>query len=200
MSIMKGLINREYRGLGYSLSRSTKCQFPISTSGRRRACKVHEATFGHISLPIRISLSVIGTLAELYSYAKLALSVLSWAAKKLGDVYGFITEDKRLQQISSMHRDYRSRTFSRFSAGVEPERIQARKQMVQFEGETLDLSGMACADGAGRDTRKQCYQGCARKSSSRSQAGSTAPETMFSVCPGYLASKQGQVNHCLHDY
>lgn len=63
--------------------------------------------------PLRIFDGVIRTLAEVHPYAKLALSVLSWAAKiilaqadrdtailgllqKLGDVYGFITEDKRL--------------------------------------------------------------------------------------------------------
>ncbi|KAG2092300.1 uncharacterized protein F5147DRAFT_779695 [Suillus discolor] len=69
---------------------------------------------------LRIFNNVIGMLAEVHPYAKMVLGVLSWAAKvilaqadrntailnllqKSCDVYAFITEDKRLHQISSMH-------------------------------------------------------------------------------------------------
>ncbi|KAG1868266.1 hypothetical protein DFJ58DRAFT_97924 [Suillus subalutaceus] len=70
--------------------------------------------------PLKIFDSVIGTLANVHPYAKMALGVLSCASKivlaqvyrdeavlsllqKLGQVYGFMTEDKMLHQISSMH-------------------------------------------------------------------------------------------------
>ncbi|KAG1841568.1 hypothetical protein DFJ58DRAFT_688642 [Suillus subalutaceus] len=167
--------------------------------------------------PLRIFDSIIRTLAEVHSYAKLALSVLSWATKiiltqadcdtaildllqKLGDVYGFITEDKRLHQISSMHtilgqisqqilecayfiRDYsETKNFwSRAGKNIGWETDDAvrgyggmldklmdnfQKQVtrdvaiyVHRTGETLDLSGMTYADGAGRDTGKQCLPG-----------------------------------------
>ncbi|KAG2338716.1 hypothetical protein BDR05DRAFT_1041822 [Suillus weaverae] len=69
--------------------------------------------------PLRIFDSVIGELANLHPYAKMALGVLSYAAKmilaqadrdtallklleKLGEIYGFITQDEILGQISSM--------------------------------------------------------------------------------------------------
>ncbi|KAG2355056.1 hypothetical protein BDR07DRAFT_1427460 [Suillus spraguei] len=69
---------------------------------------------------LRIFDRVIETLSGVHPYAKMALSVLSWAAKvilaqadrdtailgllqKLADVYKFITEDERLRQLSSIH-------------------------------------------------------------------------------------------------
>ncbi|KAG2107521.1 uncharacterized protein F5147DRAFT_761311 [Suillus discolor] len=69
--------------------------------------------------PLRIFDAVIGEIADLHPYAKMALGVLSCAAKiilaqadrdaavlilleKLCQVYGFITQDRMLGQISSM--------------------------------------------------------------------------------------------------
>ncbi|KAG1817021.1 hypothetical protein EV424DRAFT_1513365 [Suillus variegatus] len=69
--------------------------------------------------PLRIFDTVIGTIAEVHPYAKMALGVLSCASKiilaqadrdeavldlykKLGQVYGFITQDDTLLKISSM--------------------------------------------------------------------------------------------------
>ncbi|KAG2344492.1 hypothetical protein BDR05DRAFT_189862, partial [Suillus weaverae] len=69
--------------------------------------------------PLRIFDSVIGEITHLHPYAKMALGVLSCAAKmilaqanldtallklleKLGEIYGFITQDEILGQISSM--------------------------------------------------------------------------------------------------
>ncbi|KAG2116413.1 uncharacterized protein F5147DRAFT_758077 [Suillus discolor] len=69
--------------------------------------------------PLRIFDTVIGTIAEVHPYAKMALGVLSCASKiilaqadrdeavldlykKLGQVYGFITRDDTLLKISSM--------------------------------------------------------------------------------------------------
>ncbi|KAG1889719.1 uncharacterized protein F5891DRAFT_1282778 [Suillus fuscotomentosus] len=69
--------------------------------------------------PLRVFDTVIGTIAEVHPYAKMALGVLSCASKiilaqadrdeavlvlykKLGQVYGFITQDDTLLKISSM--------------------------------------------------------------------------------------------------
>jgi hypothetical protein len=153
--------------------------------------------------------------------------------QKLGDVYGFITEDKRLHQISSMHtilgqisqqtlkcahfiRDYsETKNFCEFSAshcafhslsliigsragkntGQETDDtirgyggmldklmdnfqkqvtrdvaiyvhrtgkglcVLLTRHLFMTPGETLDLSRMMYADGAGRDTGKQCLPG-----------------------------------------
>ncbi|KAG2143439.1 uncharacterized protein EDB93DRAFT_1105281 [Suillus bovinus] len=70
--------------------------------------------------PLKIFDDVIGKIANVHPYANMALGVLSCAAKiiiaqadrdaavlellnKLGEVYSFITQDKMLGQISSMH-------------------------------------------------------------------------------------------------
>ncbi|KAG2046454.1 hypothetical protein BDR06DRAFT_1025523 [Suillus hirtellus] len=58
---------------------------------------------------------------------------------------------------------------------------------VHHTGGTLDLSGMAYAEGAGWILANNAYQGHVRKSCRRSRTGSTTPEMTFSACSGYLA-------------
>ncbi|KIK45029.1 hypothetical protein CY34DRAFT_574316, partial [Suillus luteus UH-Slu-Lm8-n1] len=69
--------------------------------------------------PLRIFDTVIGEIANVHPYAKMALGVLSWTAKiilaqtdrdkavfellkKLGEVYSFVTQNEKLSQIESM--------------------------------------------------------------------------------------------------
>ncbi|KAG2340650.1 WD40 repeat-like protein [Suillus weaverae] len=181
--------------------------------------------------PLRIFDSVIGGIADVHPYAKMALGVLSCAAKiilaqadrdtavlklldKLCEVYGFITQDEILGQISSMRailgkisqqtrefahfiKNYSetSNFWNRLGKNVFSETTDTiQKYSDVFDGlmqnfrdqvacdvaihvhdigthvhdiaihvhrteEILDLSGMAYAEGAGLDTRKQCLEG-----------------------------------------
>ncbi|KAG2339592.1 hypothetical protein BDR05DRAFT_938889 [Suillus weaverae] len=178
--------------------------------------------------PLRIFDSVIGEIADVHPYAKMALGVLSCAAKmilaqtdrdaavlklleKLCDVYSFVTQDEMLGQISSMGailgkisqqtrecahfiksysetKNFWKRlgknvisetndTIQQYSDVLDMLMQNFRDQVardvaihihdiaihVHRTEELLDLSGMAYADGAGLDTRKQCLEGTRRE-------------------------------------
>ncbi|KAG2361762.1 hypothetical protein BDR07DRAFT_25502 [Suillus spraguei] len=167
--------------------------------------------------PLKIFDNVIGKLADVHPYAKMALGVLSCAAKiilaqgdrdkallkllkKISEVYSFIMQDDMLNEISSMGailakisqqtrecanfiKNYpETKNFwTRLGKNVISEttdtiqkyndvfdklmenfRDQATRDIVIYVHDmkdTLDLSGMTYADGAGLDTRKECLQG-----------------------------------------
>ncbi|KAG1901391.1 uncharacterized protein F5891DRAFT_1029204 [Suillus fuscotomentosus] len=94
---------------------------PVLSAGKKGPAALDSIdSFGTTYLqPLRIFDTVIGTIAEVHPYAKMALGVLSCASKiilaqanrdeavldlykKLGQVYGFITQDDALLKISSM--------------------------------------------------------------------------------------------------
>ncbi|KIK32138.1 hypothetical protein CY34DRAFT_182822, partial [Suillus luteus UH-Slu-Lm8-n1] len=166
--------------------------------------------------PLKIFDAVIGEISDAHPYAKIALGVLSCAAKiilaqrdrddsirellrKLGEVYSF-TQNEMLGKISSMHpilgkisqqtcecadfvKKYSETTnfWKRLGKNVLSETEDTIKKYndvfdrlmqnfrdnltrevtihVLYTEETLELSSMAYADGAGLDTRKQCLEG-----------------------------------------
>ncbi|KAG1851344.1 hypothetical protein DFJ58DRAFT_427154 [Suillus subalutaceus] len=167
--------------------------------------------------PLKIFDDVIGKIADLHPYAKMALGVLSCAAKiilaqvdcdravrelleKSCQVYSFITQDEMIGKISSMHavlgkisqqtrecaqfiKDYSETknfwkrlgknvfvetkdTIKKYSDVFNTLMENFRDQIfhdvaihVHRMEETLDLSGMTYADGAGLDTGKECLEG-----------------------------------------
>ncbi|KIK42083.1 hypothetical protein CY34DRAFT_12587 [Suillus luteus UH-Slu-Lm8-n1] len=166
--------------------------------------------------PLKIFDAVIGEISNAHPYAKIALGVLSCAAKiilaqrdrddaihellkKLGEVYSF-TQNEMLGNISSMHpilgkisqqtrecadfvKKYSETTsfWKRLGKNVLSETADTIQKYndvfdrlmqnfrdnltrevtihVLYTEETLELSSMTYADGAGLDTRKQCLEG-----------------------------------------
>ncbi|KAG2158585.1 uncharacterized protein EDB93DRAFT_554165 [Suillus bovinus] len=176
--------------------------------------------------PLKIFDDVIGKIADLHPYAKMALGVLSWTAKiilaqadrdaavlellkKLCEVYDFIIQDGKLDQKLSMRatsvlgkisqqirecanfisnysetsnfwtrlgKNVVSKTTDTIQKynGVLDSLMQNFRDQVSHDvaihvhdidiqvhhiGQTLELSGMTYAEGAGLDTRKECLQG-----------------------------------------